>query len=118
MMYFTIFTCLYQNAVLNCDSFYVFLYLCDASSTNKSNQRCAGLRFVSIIFQECFDPIVDSTIGRDLIPLMVYGYAFIFFPHCYSMAFYCQFLLSLTLFNNLSVRTQRAKIMEECTVQC
>ncbi|KAJ6750179.1 hypothetical protein OIU85_000782 [Salix viminalis] len=25
------------------------------------------------IFQECFDPIVDSTIGRDLIPLMVYG---------------------------------------------
>ncbi|KAJ8899731.1 hypothetical protein K2173_019430 [Erythroxylum novogranatense] len=25
-----------------------------------------------IIFQECFDPIVDST-GRDLIPLMVYG---------------------------------------------
>ncbi|KAJ6871143.1 hypothetical protein NC652_036724 [Populus alba x Populus x berolinensis] len=27
------------------------------------------------IFQECFDPIVDSTIGRDLIPLMVYGSA-------------------------------------------
>ncbi|KAG5253247.1 Autoimmune regulator [Salix suchowensis] len=25
------------------------------------------------IFQECFDPIVDSTNGRDLIPLMVYG---------------------------------------------
>ncbi|KAF9665085.1 hypothetical protein SADUNF_Sadunf16G0085400 [Salix dunnii] len=25
------------------------------------------------IFQECFDPIVDSTIERDLIPLMVYG---------------------------------------------
>nr|TKR66540.1 hypothetical protein D5086_0000310160 [Populus alba] len=40
------------------------------------------------IFQECFDPIVDSTIGRDLIPLMVYG------------------------------KNSRAKIMEECTVQC
>ncbi|CAN1307965.1 Increased DNA methylation 1 [Linum perenne] len=25
------------------------------------------------IFQECFDPIVDITTGRDLIPLMVYG---------------------------------------------
>ncbi|CAI0469317.1 unnamed protein product [Linum tenue] len=25
------------------------------------------------IFQECFDPIVDLTTGRDLIPLMVYG---------------------------------------------
>ncbi|XP_073261526.1 uncharacterized protein [Populus alba] len=42
---------------------------------------------LAVMCKECFDPIVDSTIGRDLIPLMVYG------------------------------KNSRAKIMEECTAQ-
>ena len=40
------------------------------------------LKFFALPFwQECFDPIVAKS-GRDLIPVMVYGYVFILPPSC------------------------------------
>ena len=53
------------------------------------------LKFFALPFwQECFDPVVAKS-GRDLIPVMVYGYVLILPPHVFWMVLLFYFLFCL-----------------------